>query len=144
MVPCRHELQKHGIIQYTAVCHACFKIAGLDVCKDVQLLDFGKDLCCCLSGDLAAICAVDLIAVVLAGIVRSRHHDTCGGVQIAGRKRHGRDRHQDRPDIHLDAVGREHTRSHLCKHIALDAAVVTDGHRRRFKVLFQIVCQTLR
>ena len=127
-----------------AVCHACFKIAGLDVGKDVQLLNLSKNLRCGLGGDLTAICAVDLIAVVLAGIVGSRHHDTCGGVQIAGRKGHGRNRHQNRPDVDLDAVGREHTRSHLCKYIALDTAVITDGHRRSFKVLFQIVRQTLR
>ena len=87
---------------------------------------------------------ISLIAVVLAGIVGSRHHDTRRGVQIAGRKGHGRNRHQDRPDVDLDAIGRKHPGGYFCKHIALDAAVVADGHRRRFKVLFQIVCQTLR
>ena len=65
-------------------------------------------------------------------------------MQIAGRKGHGRNRHQNRPDIHLDAIGSKYPGGNFCKHIALDAAVVADGHRRRFKVLFQIVCQTLR
>ena len=127
-----------------AVCHVCFKITGLDVCKDIQFLDLRQNFRSDLSGDLAAVRTVDLIAVILAGVVRSRHHDTCGGVQIMGRKRHGRNRHQDRPDIDLNAIGREHTRSHLCKHIALDAAVIADGHRRLCEVLFQIISQTLR
>ena len=87
---------------------------------------------------------IDLITVVLAGVVRSRDHDTCGGVQIAGRKRHSRHRHQDGPDIHLDAISRKHPGGNLCKHIALDTTVVTNSHRRSFKVLFQIVRQTLR
>ena len=128
----------------TAVCHACFKIAGHDVRKNVQLLDFSQNFRSNLGSDLAAVCTVDLIAVVLAGVVRSRHHDTGRGVQITSRKGHGRHRHQNRPDIHLDAVGREHTRSHLCKHIALDAAVITDGHGRLCKILLQVVRQTLR
>ncbi len=87
---------------------------------------------------------IDLITVVLAGVVRSRDHDTRRGVQIAGRKRHSRHRHQDGPDIDLDAIGREHSGGHFCKHIALDAAVVADGHRWLCKVLFQIIGQTLR
>ena len=127
-----------------AVCHASFKAAGPDICKDVQFLDLGQNLRSSLGGDLAAVRAVDLVAVVLAGVVGRRHHDTGRGVQIAGRKGDGRNRHQNRPDVDLDAIGREHARSNLGKHIALDAAVITDGHRRSFKVLFQIVRQTLR
>ena len=87
---------------------------------------------------------IDLITVVLAWVVRSRDHDTRRGVQIAGRKGHGRHRHQDGPDIDLDAIGRKHSGGHFCKHIALDAAVVADGHRRLCKVLFQIIGQALR
>ena len=87
---------------------------------------------------------IDLITVVLAGVVRSRDHDTRRGVQIAGRKRHSRHRHQDGPDVDPDAIGREHSGGHFCKHIALDTAVVTDGHRRLGKILFQIISQTLR
>lgn len=37
---------------------------------------------------------IDLITVVLAGVVRSRDHDTRRSVQIAGRKRHSRHRHE--------------------------------------------------
>ena len=118
-----------------AVCHTCFKVAGLDVGKNVQLLDLGKDFCSGLSGNLATVRAIDLVAVVLAGIVGGRHHDTCGGVQIAGRKGHGRNRHQNRPDVDLDTISRKHPGGDFCKHIALDTAVVTNGHRRRFKVL---------
>ena len=57
-----------------AVCHASFKAAGPDICKNVQFLDFGQDLCSSLGGDLAAVSAIDLITVVLAGVVRSRDH----------------------------------------------------------------------
>ena len=64
-------------------------------------------------------------------------------MQIAGRKRHSRHRHQDGPDIDLDAIGREHSGGHFCKHIALDAAVIADGHGRLCKVLFQIIGQAL-
>ena len=65
-------------------------------------------------------------------------------MQIAGRKGHGRNRHQDRPDVDLDAIGGKHPSGDFCKHIALDAAVVTDGYRRLGIVLLQIVRQTLR
>ena len=133
-------LHKGGIyivwdVPDAAVCHTCFKIAGLDVCEDVQLLDFGKNFCCGFSRNLAAVCTVDLITVVFARIVRSRHHDTGRGVQITGRKGHGRNRHQNRPDIHLDAISSKHPGGNFCKHIALDTAVVTDHHRRLFIVL---------
>ena len=127
-----------------AVCHTCFKIAGLDIGKDVQLLDLSQNFCCGLGGDLTAVRAVDLIAVVFAGVVGRRHHNTGRGVQIASCKGHGRNWHQNRPDIHLDAISSKHPGGNFCKHIALDTAVITDGHRRLCKILFQIVCQTLR
>ena len=127
-----------------AIFHVCFKIAGLDICKDIQLLNLSKDLSCGLGRNLAAICAINLIAVIFAGVMRSSDHYASRGVQIAGRKGHGRNRHQHRPDVDVNAVGHEHTRSHLCKYIALDAAVVTDGYRRLCKILLQIVRQTLR
>ena len=76
-----------------AVCHACFKIAGLDVGKDIQLLNFSQNLSSGFGSDLASVCAIDLVAIVLAGIVRCGHHDTGRGVQITGCKRHGRNRH---------------------------------------------------
>ena len=126
-----------------AACHACFKVAGPDVGKDVQLLDFSQNFRSGFGGDLAAVRTVDLVAAILAGVVGSRHHDTGRGVQIAGRKRHGRNRHQGRPDVDLNAVGREHTRSHLCKHIALDAAVVTNGNRGVLIMFFEVIGQSL-
>lgn len=43
-----------------AVCHACFKVTGLDVCKDIQFLDLRQNFRSGLSGDLATIVTVDL------------------------------------------------------------------------------------
>ena len=74
----------------------------------------------------------------------SGDHDTRRGVQVTGRKRYRRHRHQHRPDIHLDAIGGEHPGGNLCKHITLDAAVIADCHRRLCKVFLQIVSQALR
>ena len=83
---------------------------------------------------------IDLVSIVFAGIVGSCHHDTCRSMQIASRKRYGRYRHQDRPDIDTDTICCKHPCCDFCKHIALDTAVVADCNRRFFKVFLQIVC----
>ena len=74
----------------------------------------------------------------------SGDHDTRRGMQITGRKGHGRHRHQNRPDTHLDPIGCKNTSSDFCEHVALDAAVIADCHRRLCKVFLQIVSQALR
>ena len=74
----------------------------------------------------------------------SGDHDTRRGMQITGRKGHGRHRHQNRPDTHLDPIGCKNTSSDFCEHVALDAAVIADCHRRFCKVFLQIVSQSLR
>ena len=74
----------------------------------------------------------------------SGDHDTRRGMQITGRKGHGRHRHQNRPDTHLDPIGCKNTSSDFCEHVALDAAVIADCHRRFCKVFLQIVSQALR
>ena len=122
------------------VCHACFKVAGLNVRKDVKFFNLSKNLRRCFGRNLTAVSTIDLVTIVFAGIVGSCHHDTCRSMQIASRKRYGRYRHQDRPDIDTDTICCKYPCCDFCKHIALDTAVVADCNRRFFKVFLQIVC----
>jgi len=128
----------------TTVCETRFKIAVLYICKDVQFFNLSQNFGGSFGRDLAAICTINLVAIVFAGIVRSSDHHASRGVQITGCKGHSRHRHQHRPNINLDTICSENASGYFCKYITLDAAVITDYHRRLCKVFLQIVSQTLR
>ena len=95
-------------------------------------------------GHLAAVRAVGLVAVVLGRVVGSGDHDTGVAVIVAGSKTQSRHGHQGIVDAHLDAVGCQNACGGLGKNIALQAAVVADGHGLGTTLGQHPVCQTLR
>ena len=105
----------------------CVKVRRL-YGKAVYCFNGGKDLCCHLKGDLAAVCAVDLVAVVLGGVVAGGDAHACAAAVVPHRPAQCRGGLQTRVDVRLDAVSSQNSRRFFCEHIALDAAVVADGH----------------
>ena len=61
----------------------CVKVRRL-YGKAVYCFNGGKDLCCHLKGDLAAVCAVDLVAVVLGGTRLRRSRSTAPPSSVPG------------------------------------------------------------
>ena len=109
--------------------HAVLKGDQLGAGEDIGLLDLGIDDIRRLIGHLAAVRAIGLVTVVLGGVVAGRDHDAGVAVIVPGGKRKRRHRHQRLVDAHLDAVGRQHLGRRAGKQIALDTAVIADGHR---------------
>ena len=87
---------------------------------------------------------IDLITVVLAGVVRSRDHDTSIALVVTGSKAQCRHRHQSIVNAHLDTVCRQNACGGLGKDIALQAAVVADRHSLAAPLSLDPGCQTLR
>ena len=101
----------------------------------IQQLDHAL---CRLRRHLAAVGAIDLIAVIFRRIVAGRHADAKPAVQMAHRKAQRRHRLQPGIEIGRDAVRGKHRRRLAREDIALDAAVVADGNRLRQISLVQI------
>jgi hypothetical protein len=76
--------------------------------------------------------------------VRSCDHDARVALVVTGGKAQGGDRHQRVVDAHLDAVRCQDPGSRLGKDVALEAAVVADGHSLIATLRLDPVCQTLR
>ena len=84
-----------------------------------------------LGSDLAAVRAVDLVAVILRGVVACRHVDARAAAVIAHGKAQRRRRLQSRVEIDRHAVCRKDLRRHFGKERAAHAAVVGDGNLLR-------------
>ena len=132
-----------GDVLNSAVFHRSIKTARQNIFKNIQLFDIGQDFRRRFGGDLAAVGAVNLVAVVLAGVMGCGDHDSGRAAQIPGCKGDRGHRHQCGPDVNPYPIGRENRRCRLCKHIAFDAAVVANDNRGSRELLFQVVRQTL-
>ena len=126
-----------------SACNIRFKGTVLNIRKDVQLFDLCQDLRCGLGRDLATVSAVDLVAVILAGVVGGRDHNARRRFQVSYREGNRGNRHQRGPDVHLHSVCRKYTGSDPGKQVALDAAVIANGHGRVRKMGFQVIGQAL-
>ena len=73
-----------------------------------------------------------------------RDHDTGVALVVTGSKAQGRHGHQGIINAHLDAVCSQNACGSLGKNIALQAAVVADGHGLGALLGLDPVCQTLR
>ena len=143
-----HCLHKGGIyflgdVSDTAAFQECIKTALENIFKNIQFFNFSKDLRRRFGGNLAAIGAIDLVAVVLTGVMGCRDHDTGRAAQIPGCKGDRGHRHQCWPDVNQHPICRKNRRYRLCKHIAFDAAVIADGNRWFRVLLLQAVHQAL-
>ena len=108
--------------------HTGFKIRGLDVRKNIQLIDLFQHAVGHFAGDLAAVAAIHLIAVILGGVMAGGDGDARIAAQMPHRKGKGRRGHQFGVHIHLDAVGGQHGGGLLGEFQALVAAVPGNGH----------------
>ena len=111
--------------------------------QDIGLLDLVVDDGGGVIGHLAAVGAVGLVAVVLGGVMRSGDHDARIALIVTGGKAQGRDRHQSIINAHLDAVCGQNAGGSLGKDVALQAAVVADGHGLAAALGLDPVCQAL-
>ena len=122
----------HAIVAHVldeALLHTLGKRHGLGTGEDIGLLDLGIDDVGGLIGHLAAIRTVSLVAVVLGGVVAGRDHDAGVAVIVAGGKGKRGHRHEMLVDADMNAIGCQNFRRSFGEHIALDTAVVADGHR---------------
>ena len=112
--------------------------------KAVHRFNGGKNFCCHLKGDLAAVCTVDLVAVVLGRVVAGGDADARAAAVVPHRPAQRRSRFQTGINIGLDAVCRKDSCGFAGKHIALDTAVVADGNFLRQVGGIQVVGKALR
>ena len=127
-----------------ALLHALSKGNVLCAGEHVGLLDLVVDDGSSIIGHLAAVRAVGLVAVVLGRVVGCRDHDAGVALIVTGSKAQGRHGHQGIINAHLDAVCSQNACGSLGKNIALQAAVVADGHGLGALLGLDPVCQTLR
>ena len=101
---------------------------GAHVVEAVHRVDAGQDLPGGVQGDLAAVRAVDLVAVVLGGVVAGGDAHARPAAQIPHRPGQGGGGLQAGVEPGGDAVGRQHPGRFPGEQLALAAAVVGDGN----------------
>ena len=144
-----HRLQKgreNGVRDrlYPSFPQAGVKISPFDAVKEIQLFDFEENFRGGFNGHLAAVRAVDLVAVVLGRVVGGGDHHARGGAEAARGKGHGGHRGELWPEVNLHAVCGQHARGHAGERIAFEAAVVADNGGRSGKAPVEVVRQPLR
>ena len=103
-------------------------IRQLHAVKAVGFLHGGQDPLRRLGGNLTAVRAVDLVAVVLGGVVTGGDAHAGPAAQIPYRPAQGRGGLQTGVEVGGDAVGRQHPGRLPGKEGPLQPAVVGDGH----------------
>ena len=106
--------------------------------------DEGIDAVGGFNRNLAAIRAIDLIAVEFRGIMARRHHHARAGVQVAHRVGQHGGRHERAVEVDADAHFRQRRGGQLGKIAAMDAAVAADGAGRLLARLQQVTSQPAR
>ena len=144
-----HRLQEGrehlvGNEAYPPVAHTGVKIVLLHAVKEIPFLNFGEDFGGGFNSHLAAVRAVDLVAVVLGGIVGGGDHHARGRAEKARGKGHGGHRGELRPEVHLHAVSGQHARGHARECIAFETAVIADDGGGSGEALVEVVRQPLR
>ena len=82
----------------------------------------------CFQGNLAAVGAVDLVAVVLGGVMAGCYADACAAAQVPYRPGQGRGGFQAGIEIGGDAVGGQHPGCFPAEQFAFVAAVMGKGY----------------
>ena len=106
--------------------------------------DEGIDAVGGFNRNLAAIRAIDLIAVEFRGIMACRHHHARAGVQVAHSVGQHGGRHERAVEVDADAHFRQRRGGQLGKIAAMDAAVAADGAGRLLARLQQVTSQPAR
>ena len=129
---------------YAAISQRLVIIDQPDAVKAVALLNRCKDFFGSFQRDLAAVRAVDLVAVILGGVMAGGHADARAAAEIPHRPRKRRGRLKAGVHIGCDAVGGQHTGRLAGKQLTVMAAVVGDGNLLRQVSCVEVIRQTLR
>ena len=129
---------------HEALLERLVEVHALHAIEDVGLVDGVLDLVGGLVGDLAAVRAVDLVAIVLRGVVGGRNADAGGALEVARGVRQRGHRLDARVDERLDAVGGKHAGGGLHEVLALVARVARDGDRGVLEVRVEVGGEALR
>ena len=143
----RGEIPLHGILADIgdhAGSETFGKIKRADVRKGIDAVDLRLNRCGGLRRDLAAVGAVDLVAVVFGGVVACRDDNAAARAKIAHRERERGRRHQAGINVHANAVCGKNTRRGLGKEPGVDAAVISDGDGGGGKMRLEIIGIALR
>ena len=124
--------------------HGLVKGHARHAVEDVDLADGGEDVLGSLRGDLAAVGAVHLVAVVLGGVVACGDVDAGRAPQVARGEGAGGRGLQARVEVSCDAVGRQHLGGYMAEKLALVARVAADGNAGLVEVRLEVVGQALR
>ena len=130
----RDEARAHGVVEI----HAAHVVEGID------RVDGCGDVGCGLRSDLAAVRAVDLVAVIGRGIMARRHVDACRTAQTAHREGKRRRRLDAREHERADAVGRQDAGDAADEGFSPVAGIARNGNRRRVEAFVQVACKPLR
>ena len=135
-----------GFLRYVgdpALFQVFLKGTGMHIPENIQFFNLRQHLSSRLGGDLAAIGAVNLVAVILAGVVGGGDHHARVRPQVPHGEGHRRHRHQPGPNGNLYPICRKYTGRHTGEHIAFDAAVIADANAGLFPLLVEIIRQAL-
>ena len=94
-------------------------------------------------GDLAAVGAIDLVAVVLGGVVAGGDADARAAAEVTHRPGKGRGGLQPGIEVNRNSVGGQYPGGFLAEQLTLDAAVVADGDLFGQVAAVQVIRQTL-
>ena len=97
-----------------------------------------------LRGDLAAVGAVGLVAVVGGGVVARGHADAAGALEVAGGPGERGHRGNLGVDVGGHAVGGQNSGRGLHEQLTVIAAIARDSDRGVLEVLHQVVGEALR
>ena len=141
-----HKVVKAFIADHNdaAVGQGLVIVGEFDTVEAVDFFNRSQNLFRGFQRDLAAVRAVDLVAVVLGGVVAGGHADARAAAQIPHSPGQGGRRLQAGVHIGGDAVGRQHAGGLAGEQFAVVAAVVGDGDLFRQAAGVQVVGQTLR
>ena len=120
------------------------KICQPDIVKAINFFDSCQNFLSSLQRDLAAVRAVDLVAVVLSGVVAGRHADARAAAEVPHRPRKRRGRLK--PGVHAggNAVRGQHAGGLAGEQRTVMAAVVGDGYLFGQAGRIEVVRQPLR
>ena len=116
----------------------------MDIREGINTVDLLLNGCGGLRRDLAAVRAVDLVAVVFGWIVTCRDDNAAARAKIAHRERKRGCRHQAGINVHANAVRGKNSCRSLGKETGVDAAVISYGDGRRGKMRLEIIGIALR
>ncbi len=140
-----HKIIQTGIVNANDFprCGGSVKICQPDIVKAINFFDSCQNFLGSLQGNLAAVCAVDLVAVVLGRVVAGGHTNASAAAEIPHRPRKRRGGFQ--PGVHIgrDAVGCQYTGSLAGEQLPIMAAVVGDGDLFGQVACVQVVRQPL-